>query len=209
MANKARRSKGGRPKKAGPRDRNGRLIANDKGNEVVQRRRAIFAAFQGGKADQQVHDPIGRAWAVGLLDGYDADAAAIRDAGRDYAFRYWGHYPSVSGVSNYDREDRRGGGGGGAYSTPDPRGERFQRLDRIVLNAGRAAYDSMQSLCVDHYWFDDENPAWLDRLINEQRVKRDKSVAGMLPIGGDRERLDLAVSALLAIVQGTRPNRAA
>jgi hypothetical protein len=177
---------------------------NDKGNDVVQRRQAIFAAFQGGKANQQVHDPIGRAWAVGLLDGYDADAATIRDAGRDYAFRYWRHYPTDSGVSNYDREDRRGGGGGGTFLTPDPGGERFQRLDRIVLDAGRAAYDAMQSLCVDHYWFDDENPAWLDRLINEQRVKRDASVAGMLPMRGDKERLDLAVSALLAIVQGTR-----
>ena len=66
----------GRPRKAGARNAKGRLIVlPDRGNAVVQARAAMFARFQSGRADQQVGDQIGRAWAAGLLDGMECDAA--------------------------------------------------------------------------------------------------------------------------------------
>jgi hypothetical protein len=210
------KAKRGRPRKAGQRNKSGRLICNDKGNVVVQRRAAIFAIFQGGKADQQIHDSIGRAWAVGLLDGYEVDGAAIRDAGRTYFELYWGAsgYPTTTGTANYDGEERRGRGGSGEWTTiggtkvpTDARGDRFKAIDRALLDAGRAAYDAAQDLCLG--LFPDENPLWLDRLINERRVKRGQAVAGMLPVRGDLEKMRLAVSALLAVAAGSKRRRAA
>ena len=199
----------GRSRKTGTRHKCGKLATgHDYGNDRAQAHRVLFAIFQGGKADQQVHDPIGRAWAVGLLDGNDVDGAAIRDAGREYAARYWTHYPNPERVANYEGEDRRGEPGG-SYLDPDPRGERFMALDDALLSAGRPAYDAMRSMCLDHYHFPDEHPAWLDRLINERRVKAGLAVAGYLPKPGDTECLRLAVTALLAIVAGTKKRRAA
>lgn len=191
-----------RPKKAGRRTKAGRRIApHDYGNDKVQARVAAYARFQDGKANQQVHDAIGRAWAAGLLDGYGVDGAAIRDAGRNYAERYWGYYPSAAGVANYEGESRKGSGWG---DDQDPRGERFQALDTALRDAGRQAYDAMQSLTVDGHWFPDENPAWLDRLINSQRVDMGLPPLGysVLATDSDRQKMRLAVSALLAIVEG-------
>ncbi|TFI59073.1 hypothetical protein E2493_05985 [Sphingomonas parva] len=142
---------------------------------------------------------IGRAWAVGLLDGFGADAAAIRDAGLGYAARYWGYYPSPNGVSNYEAEDRRGRGWG---ESQDRGGEIFQRLDKAVRDAGRASYKAVQSLVVDTYWFPDRNPSWLDRLINGRLAASGRTVTGSLPVPGDDETLRLAVEGLLTVVQG-------
>ena len=103
-------SRAGRKPKAGPRYKCGKLRpVRDPGNDRIAALAARFRPFQNGKGDQWVKESaIGRAWAVGLLDGHDADAAAIRDAGLAYAARYWSYYPSAVGVSNYDAEDRRG-----------------------------------------------------------------------------------------------------
>src|SRR3954462_11635225 len=118
----------GRPSKVGRRLKSGRRVevaAFDHGAEHIQRLRGRFAAFQDGKASQQLFDPIGRAWAVGLLENARIDPAVLRDAGRDYAARYWNYYPIAAGVANYQNVDRRGAGGGGGE---DPGGERFRKL---------------------------------------------------------------------------------
>lgn len=164
-------------------------------------RREAFSVFQGGKADQQVHDPIGRAWAVGLLDGTAFDAAILRDIGRDYGQLYWMYWPASPGIGGYEMRGRSTGIKPVA-TDEDPRGERFNRLDNLARNAGRRAYDAMQALCVSTYWFPDDNPESLDRLINGVRAKREARVAGYMPETGDKAWLDHAINGLLAMVAG-------
>ena len=198
------RSRAGRKAKPGARYKCGKLRpVRDCGNDRIVALAARFRPFQDGKADHWVRESaIGRAWAVGLLDGFDADAAAIRDAGLDYAARYWAYYPSPNGVSNYAAEDRRGRGRGDDH---DPRGAVFQRLDRAMTEAGPAAYRAVQALVIDHYWFPDLNPAWLDRLINGRLAAEGREISGALPIAGDGDMLRRAVEGLLAVVRGRRP----
>lgn len=197
------KSRAGRKRKTGDRFPGGRLRAvYDRGNERIIINRARFARFHDGKAEQQVFDPIGRAWAVGLLENDQVDPAALRDAGRNYAARYWGYYPEVAGVANYEGEDRRGGN---SAVGEDPRGELFQRLDALLQSAGRQAYSAAQSLCLDQHWFPDDDPMWLARLINERLLRARMPVAGQLPTSTDRQMLILALQGLLAIT-GTSSN---
>ena len=96
----------GRPRKAGARNAKGRLILlPDRGNIRVQARSAAFARFQSGRADQQVADQIGRAWAVGLLDGLDHDAAILRDIGRRYGGLYWHEYARLDALARQAGRD--------------------------------------------------------------------------------------------------------
>jgi len=196
----------GRPSKSGRRNRSGKRISVapfDHGAEHIRRLRDRFARFQEGKASQQVFDPLGRAWAVGLLENERIDPAVLRDAGRDYAARYWGYYPCAGGVSNYLDEDRRGRGGGLA-AAEDPGGERFRMLDARLKNAGRAAYDAAQSLCLDFYWFPDDNPAWLERLINARLIAAGAAAEGQLGTAGDAAILRAALEGLLALTEGAQ-----
>jgi len=190
-------ARAGRPSKSGRRRlKSGRRVdvePFDHGADHVRRRSARFARCQDGKAAQQVFDPIGRAWAVGLLENDRIDPAVLRDAGRDYAARYWTYYPATIGVANYLDVDRRGRGGAAGE---DPGGERFQHLDARLGNAGRGAYDAAQSLCLDFYWFPDDNPGWLDRLI-EARLS-----GGGAAAGGDADRMRAALAGLLALAEG-------
>jgi hypothetical protein len=198
------KSKAGRKRKTGDRYACGKLrAAPDRGNDRVQALHARFRPFMQGKGDQWTGTPIGRAWLVGLLDGRDADSAAIRDAGLFYAERYWAYWPAPSGVSNYAAEDRRGGGhwAGGL----DPRGDRFLSLDRAILDAGRASWEAVQTLVVAPHWNPEESPGWLDRLVNARLLAAGHPLEGTeLPRPGDAERLKLAVDGLLAIVSGKR-----
>ena len=198
------RGKAGRKPKAGARYKCGRLRpVRDAGNDRIAALTARFRSFQGGKAEHWVRDSaIGRAWAVGLLDGHDADSSAVRDAGLNYAARYWSYYPTAAGVANYEGVDRRGRGltGGGA----DPGGLAFQRLDRAIAATGRKAYDAVQSLVVDTYWCPQDNPAWLDRLINARLAQAGVHADGPLASAADSEQLKFAVEGLLAIVRGER-----
>lgn len=196
-----RGKKSGRKRGAGDRYPCGKLRSvHDYGNDRVVALCAEFQPFQGGKADQWVTtSAIGRAWAVGLLDGREVDAAALRDAGLNYAARYWGHYPSASGTSNYGAESRQGQSWGDGE---DPRGLRFKALDDAIRSAGRASQEAVHNLVVDHHWFPLENPAWLDRLI-AGRLRR-QAVAQV----GDHERLDAAIGGLMTIVAGRRAKAA-
>ena len=202
------RTKAGRKAKPGARYKCGKLRpVRDCGNDRVVALADRFRPFQGGKADLWVRgSAIGRAWAVGLLDGYEVDPAAIRDAGLDYAARYWAYYPSPNGVSNYAAEDRRGRASGDGV---DPRGGVFQRLDRAITQAGLASYRAVQALVIDHYWFPERDPSWLDRLINGRLAAAGRPVSGALPLPGDSDMLRLAVEGLLGVVRGRRRPRQA
>ena len=189
----------GRPAKPGRRHKCGRRIAAapfDHGADHVARARARFARFQDGKAAQQVFDPIGRAWAVGLLENARVDPAALRDAGRDYAGRYWRYYPGAAGVSNYLAEDRRGRG---LAAGVDVAGDRFRAMDRALKDSGRLACDAVRSLVVATFWSPDEDPAWLGRLIAARMGKGDAARAGAQPAPGDIALMRRAIEGLLAL----------
>jgi len=193
----------GRPRKAGARNAKGRLILlPDRGNIRVQARAAAFARFQSGRADQQVIDQIGRAWAVGLLDGFGIDPVMLRDIGRRYGGLYWHQFAAMAPkTGQWERRDRTAANDGRWEDNP---GEYFARLDTLARNAGREAVAAMHGLCVDGWWFPDTNAPWVERLINA--AIRD---AGGHPLGdlagpSDRARLAAAAEALAAMVEGRR-----
>jgi len=193
----------GRPRKAGARNAKGRLILlPDRGNIRVQARAAAFAGFQSGRADQQVIDQIGRAWAVGLLDGFGIDPVMLRDIGRRYGGLYWHQFAAMAPkTGQWERRDRTAANDGRWEDNP---GEYFARLDALARNAGRDAVAAMHGLCVDGWWFPDTNAPWVERLINS--ALRD---AGGHPLGdlagpSDRVRLTAAAEALAAMVEGRR-----
>ena len=190
----------GRPRKAGARNAKGRLVVMpDRGNDRVQARDAAFARFQNGKAGEQIHDQIGRVWAVGLLDGRSIDAAILRDKGREYGGRYWQEYAEMAPSMGASERTAKGNDNDGMDDKP---GERFMRLDHLARSVGREAADAMHGLCVNEWWFPDDNKPWVDRLINTQFLKAGAQVAGEIERVGDRELLRLAVDALVAMAEG-------
>ena len=190
----------GRPRKAGPRNAKGRLVVMpDRGNDRVQARHAAFARFQNGKANEQTHDQIGRAWAVGLLDGRSIDPAILRDKGREYGGRYWQEYAEMAPSMGAPERAAKGNDNDGMDDKP---GERFMRLDILARSVGREAADAMHSMCVDEWWFPDDNQPWIDRLINTAFLKAGATVAGEIERPGDRERLRIAVDVLVAMADG-------
>ena len=192
----------GRPRKAGARNAKGRLIAlPDRGNAVVQARAARFARFQDGKADQQIGDQIGRAWAAGLLDGHACDAAILRDIGRRYASLYWHEFAAMAPkMGTLERRDR-----GVANDTGDDRpGEYFRTLDMLARAAGHQAVSAMHSLCVDQWWFPDTDQPWIGRLIASAVGDAAGRADGTGARAEDRARIAAAVEALLAMAEGRR-----
>jgi hypothetical protein len=191
----------GRPRKTGARNAKGRLIIlPDRGNIVVQARAAAFARFQDGKADQQLADQIGRAWAAGLLDGQAHDAAILRDIGRRYGGLYWHEFANMAPkTGQLERRDRSSANDARWDDNP---GEYFRRLDALARNAGREAVAALHGLCVDGWWFPDTDTGWVERLINSARDEAGVRVIGALATAADRARLAGAIEALLAMVEG-------
>lgn len=195
------KKRGGRKKVGGDRFPGGRLKPRiDLGSERTIDLRARFRSFRDGKADQWAGTPIGRAWIVGLLEGYDVDSAAIRDAGLSYAELYFSHWPATNAVANYEGQDRRG-----SIHTGNERLEiLFLAMDAAIGNAGRSSRDAVHNLVIDCHWIPDDNPAWLDRLINERMIRNRQAAVGQLPMQGDIDRLRLAIEGLLSVAAGTR-----
>lgn len=193
----------GRPRKAGARNAKGRLIVlPDRGNIRVQARAAAFARFQSGRADQQVVDQIGRAWAVGLLDGLDHDPAILRDIGRRYGGLYWHEYATLAPKTGpLERRDRTAANDARWDDNP---GEYFARLDALACSAGREAVAAMHGLCVDGWWFPDTDAPWIERLINAAMRDAGGHPLGEAATASDRARMAAAADALVAMVEGRR-----
>jgi len=200
MMGQARR---GRPRKAGARNAKGRLILlPDRGNIRVQARVAAFARFQSGRADEQVIDQIGRAWAVGLLDGFGIDPAMLRDIGRRYGGLYWHEFAAMAPkTGQWERRDRAAANDARWEDNP---GEYFARLDALARSAGREAVAAMHGLCVDGWWFPDTNAPWIERLINAAIRDTGGHPLGDLAGPSDRARMQSAADALAAMVEGRR-----
>jgi len=197
----------GRPSLPGKRKANGRLRAQaaapDLGNVRVQAMRAGFAHFQGGKASNELGDAIGKAWTAGLLDGFAADAQAMRDAGRDYG-QLWRRCYGALDLRTSSLERRAKASPAPAESTQSAAERRFERMDGIVSAFPRLSREAFYGLCAD-YQDSDNLPPFLERLINERMKGR--APGGTLPIRGDREKLDRAAEILRALVEGRRETR--
>jgi hypothetical protein len=193
----------GRPRKAGARNTKGRLILlPDRGTIRVQARHAAFARFQSGRADQQVADQIGRAWAAGLLDGFDQDPAILRDIGRRYGGLYWHEFASLAPkTGQLERRDRTAANDARWDDNP---GEYFARLDALARQSGREAVAAMHGLCVDGWWFPDTNAPWVERLINQAIRDAGGNPLGELANASDRTRIAAAAEALAVMVEGRR-----
>jgi hypothetical protein len=203
----------GRPGKPGKRKPCGRLAAAravaDGGNDKVRAMRAAFAVFQDGKAGNELGDPIGKAWAAGLLEGHGADGQAMRDAGRDYG-RLWRSCFGELGArtSSPERLARVAPGPVPASSGPPSAGElRFERMKAIVEAMPAAHRQAFYALCVEGQ-DPDSLPPFIARLIAERLALKGKA-EGAGPVPGDRERLEQAAEVLEALVAGTRRQRAA
>ena len=193
----------GRPRKPGARNAKGRLILlPDRGNIRVQARSRAFARFQSGRADQQVVDQIGRAWAAGLLDGYGQDPAILRDIGRRYGGLYWHEFAVLAPkTGQFERRDRSAANDASWQDNP---GEHFVRLDLLARDAGREAVAAMHGLCVDGWWFPDTNAPWIERLINSAIRDAGGHPLGELAGAADRVRMAAAAAALAMMVEGRR-----
>jgi hypothetical protein len=162
--------------------------------------RAAFAVFQGGKAGNELGDAIGKAWAVGLLEGFGADSQAMRDSGRDYGQLRRRCYGALD-LRTSSLERRARAAPAPAASTRSAAERRFERMDSIVSAFPRLSREAFYGLCSD-YQDSDNLPPFVERLINERVVLKGRPPAGTLPIRGDREKLERAGEILRALVEG-------
>jgi hypothetical protein len=199
----------GRPSLPGKRRVGGRLRAKaaapDLGNMRVQEKRAAFALFEGGKAGNELGDAIGKAWAAGLLEGFGADAQAMRDAGRDYG-QLWRRCYGALDIRTSSLERRARTSPAPTHSTESAAERRFERMDSIVSAFPRLSREAFYGLAAD-YQDSDAVPPFVERLINERVKVKGRRPAGTLPIRGDRERLERAAEILAALVQGRAGKR--
>lgn len=191
-------ARAGRKRKAGARDKSGRLIAEarpraDRGTAELRLHRARRAGaldpraarlWQQGRAEEAVEglatddhgqaiDAIGRAWLAGLLAHPARGGEAMRDAGRVLFKLYWSHYAELAPSGGLYREML---GRGVVRSTTDNDIERAAQLEgalsrrlAILDDCGRDVRKAVESLCIDHHF--EFGPLWLDRLIAARRQK--------------------------------------
>lgn len=197
----------GRPKLAGARRADGRLVEPQRipANDVVIARQKAYAERFGAKVAGDTYDPIGRAWAAGLLDGTRVDPAMLRDMGRRYAEMHSRVYGATQ-VRIWTAERRSPAGNTKSQPIPlDPMGERFTALDQLARDAGSKQRLAMQKLVL--HANPDENPVWLERLLIDASgaaIERQGRGIVVRLAAFDRDRMILtqAVQALVAMVEG-------
>ncbi|MET0376630.1 MAG: hypothetical protein ABW128_20550 [Rhizorhabdus sp.] len=191
-------ARAGRKRKAGARDKSGRLIAtarvrSDRGTAELRLHRARRAGaldplaarlWQQGKAEEaagvicgsdhgQAVDAIGRAWLAGLLAHPARSAELMRDAGRILFKLYWAHYAELAPSGGLYREMLGRGIVRVTTANDIERGAQLESaLNRrlaILDDCGRDVRKAVESLCIDHHF--EFGPLWLDGLIAARRRK--------------------------------------
>lgn len=211
----------GRNRSNKPRTPSGQLSragqARDYGNIRVMERHSRFMHFIDDKGLVHEGTSAGRLWIVGALDGLDIDPQVLRDHLLAYGRAYWGEYPTTSGTANYLQENRRGNTGG-EPDDPDPQGERFRKLDQLLLDAGREARQAVVNVAVDPHFFPDTDVPWVARIINGRVLQKRASmgnppatlsICGELPCDSDWAMLDLLKQGARALAGGQSRRRAA
>jgi hypothetical protein len=212
-------ARAGRKRKAGGRNKAGRLIASlqpraDKGTAETRLHRARRAGaldpatarlWRQGRAEEAVEaiagadhgqavDAVGRAWLAGLLAHPARGDEAMRDAGRVLFKLYWAHYAELApGGGLYRELVGRGVVRSGITGNIERAAQLEAALNRrlaILDDCGREVRKAVESLCVDHHF--EFGPAWLDRLIAARREQRP-------PADEDWRRLQAAVLGLAAL----------
>lgn len=150
----------GRPRKAGARNKSGRLVvAIDKGTEHAQAMKALYG--------EDGCDAIGRAYRAGLL-GDGSEAKAVLDTARAIAGAYWAAYET--GRYACPLGDRTHGNV--AQIDSQKAKAREQWLNGCLDTANRMGRDVRRAF--DQLVIDvnpDSGPRWLDELIHSKRAK--------------------------------------
>jgi hypothetical protein len=217
MGNRKGRSRSTKPRT--PSGQVSRAGARDYGNMRVVERHSRFQHFIDDKGLVHEGTSAGRLWIVGAFDGLDIDGQVLRDHLLAYGAAYWGAsgYPCGAAVANYTQENRRGNAGG-EYTDPDPRGEWFEALDKILTDAGRQARQAVVEVAVDPHFFPDEDKPWVARIINSRVLDKRRamgnppatlSICGELAVDSDWAMLELARFGAMALATGQSRKRAA
>ena len=200
----------GKRRKSGKRDKSGRLLrastrtarepARIPGNDFIQRRAALFAIFAPENKPlkpEECSDAPGQAYVAGLLDNLPVDGKVIRDVARDFGDLYWQRYACM-GAKTANIVGSPAGRGDQRTTASD---RRFARLDESLGALSSPQRRAVYALCVDP-WALDETPPFVERLINEQRVRRRQVVVGCLPTERDRALWVTVCAGLQAMVLG-------
>lgn len=193
----------GRPRKAGKRGKNDRLIQmRDYGNAVVQKRRALFDAqcIRGGTAADQCFDGIGQLWALDFLDGHHLDPAVLRDTARKYAELYWSRNGATA--PKVGQVERVGFSKPAHHDTG--RDVLFERWIDLLPSYERQV---LEHVVVD-FWFNDGSAPFVNRLVSTELLKRGRFPEFMeMDTAHDRDLLNALLRALFALVDGALPAR--
>ena len=189
----------------GPTTRKGRAVPFDYGNDVVQKRRALFDCqiIKGGKAADQVHDGIGQLWALDFLDGHGFEDSALRDAGRLFAELWWQRYNATAPkTAQFERASRTTN----FYEGRTGRDIIFDRMDDALM-PGYLERTAVVSLCIDP-WFADHVVPWAGRLIATELLRRGRPVEfAELETEDDRRMLNGLIRGLCLLVDSGLPAR--
>ena len=175
---------------------------NPPADHIIAKRALFgFVESKGGEIDQDICDGIGQLHALGLLEGHGVDPQEMRDRARTYAELYWNRYQATAPkTGKYERADKSTS----HYDGETGRDRLFARMDEALQGYDRAVFFD---LVVDRTWGDVVTP-WAQGLIDEQLLKRGRVKPLMrFPTMDDRARLDAAIRACCAIIDGAIPAR--
>ena len=193
----------GRPRKTGPRSKNGRLVQlRDYGNDRIQAHRAMFDAMciKDGKAADQVHDGIGQLWALDFLENDAFDSALLRDTARKYAEIYWSRNGATA--PKIGQAERVG------FSKPSLQdtGRDFL-FERWLDDLPQYERQVLEHVTID-YWFSDGCAGFVHRLVSTELLSRGRLPTFMeLSTAHDRDLLESLMLALFVLVDGQIPAR--
>jgi len=204
----------GRKKTAGNRSPSGRKKKPstqalrqkwDYGNDVVQKRRALFDAMciKGGKAVDEVGDGAGQLWAVGKFEGHGFEDDALRDVARLYELLHRRDYGETDyKIQRFERSDR-------SYSegwTTTPSDVLFQRFNE-ALPAGSFERMAVYELAIINKCADKLSP-WVRAIVDHELLQKGRIPEAMaFPTAHDYDILSAAIRGLCALLDVGLPAR--
>ena len=191
----------GRNRKSGERFPNGKLRpVRDLGNARVQAHRELYLRHGGIKATDDLDCALGQAHAAGLLEGTRLDGRVLLEHGKEWHRLYRATFGGGVQTRNLERI-----GQSQPSSMTTPTDLRYRAWAEIVAALTPGERECLNLVCVEYGdgW---SLPPFLERLINDWKSRQRPPLydGRYLPVRGDRERLELLKSALLAIVEGSR-----